>query len=113
MFDLKQPCNDCPFRLGQGENFRLHEDRVINILESDTWFQCHKTVEYDDEGEAIPGVAGAQHCYGAMAIRMAEDNPNQMMRIAGRLGQVDLDSISTEHTYTCLDEVFDAHRGRD
>lgn len=112
MFDLKKPCSNCPFRIGQGELYRLHEERLLEILEGDSWFQCHQTVEYDEDGEGIPGAGGAQHCYGAAVIRMNEGHPNQLMQVAGRIGAIDLDTITSDDVYSCIDDVLEVHAGR-
>jgi hypothetical protein len=64
MFDLKRPCNNCPFRIGQGECFRLSAERLREIKQG-TAFQCHKTVAYGEDWEGRPGVR-PQHCAGLM-----------------------------------------------
>ena len=53
-------------------------------------FTCHETTVPDesDEGEMKDG-PNAQHCGGALIILEKLERPNQMMRIAERLGFYD------------------------
>lgn len=93
-FDLKAPCRDCPFRTDIV--FYLTEGRVREIcrhlIDFDGTFTCHKTTQHDEDGEYIP-LATEQHCYGAMVFLMKKEKPNQLMRIAERVGMIDLDEI--------------------
>jgi hypothetical protein len=81
-FDLKTPCIDCPFIKGSRTNVTLAEGRIEEIvddLRKDKSFTCHKTLEKPKE----------QHCAGALIFLEKENRPNQMMRIAERLGMYD------------------------
>jgi hypothetical protein len=79
-FNLARPCKGCPFRV-DGEPVLLSAERRDDIaasLERDEWFTCHAT--HEDEG------AVAQ-CAGATMLQMrAYGRPNQLVRVAGRLG---------------------------
>lgn len=101
MFRLMKPCAKCPFR----SDIRpyLTVGRVEEIQESlvdrDETFPCHNTVNYDtdvfnEEGEEIPSTVGSQHCAGAAILLMKEGRPNQMMRIAMRLGMLDTSKLA-------------------
>ncbi|MFS0815372.1 hypothetical protein ABC382_00190 [Lysinibacillus sp. 1P01SD] len=86
-FDLRKPCQDCPFVKGSSTNISLAEGRIKGIIDDityeDTSFTCHKTLGYD--GKKVP----QQHCAGAMIYLErigAEGRPNQIMRIAERMG---------------------------
>ena len=86
-FALKRPCGDCPFRTDR--NPFLSEDRARDIadaLHADASFHCHKTLELDSEEGELEVTAASKHCAGAMIVLEHEDRPNQMMRIAERLG---------------------------
>jgi hypothetical protein len=86
-FDMTEPCPQCPFR----SDIRafLTRARAQEIADSITRhqqpFPCHKTVLYDDDGEACPS-SDEQHCAGALVLLERINRPNQMMRIAERLG---------------------------
>lgn len=83
-FDLKTPCKDCPFIKGSATNTTLAEGRLDEIVEDISYgahFICHKTLELPSNDQ--------QHCAGALIYLERDDNPNQMMRIAERLGMYD------------------------
>lgn len=95
-FKLRKPCANCPFRTDRP--FYLHRDRAAEIaqaLQGGSTFTCHKTTidapeaDWDDAGgDRIDG-PNAQMCAGALVVMEREDAPNQMMRIAERLGMYD------------------------
>lgn len=96
-FDLKKPCKDCPFVVGSSTNITLAEGRIKEIVHSitdeDSSFPCHKTLGYD--GKKVP----KQHCAGATIFleRIGEHGrPNQMLRIAERLGLYDRSKIELD-----------------
>lgn len=89
-YDLTKPCKDCPFR--KDIRAYLNPERAQEICESiiddQQTFSCHKFNGFDDDGVTIEGER-AQHCAGAMIFLEKIDRPNQMMRIAERLGMYD------------------------
>lgn len=91
MFDLKKPCKDCPF-IKDGTMIRsLGEGRMDEIKESllnDLSFPCHKTVDYEHGSREKE-----QHCAGAMIWLYKQDRPNQIMRIAERLGHLSCEQL--------------------
>lgn len=109
MFDLKQPCVNCPFRKGQGERFLLSPARLDEIFNAPA-FQCHKTVDYgasEDDGRAGDH---PQQCAGLMAVLYRAQIPNQIMQVAERLGHLDLTQIDPKNeAYSSLDEALSAH----
>lgn len=92
-FDLKKPCDNCPFR--SDRVFYLHEERVEEILhgmiEEQRTVTCHKTIDYSKEDESGEHIAQPddQHCAGALILLEKINRPNQMMRIAERCGFYD------------------------
>ena len=90
-FDLKKPCEDCPFR-NDKEHQRgwLGEDRASEIERSLSrhTFPCHKTTKHDDDGN-YQQRPKEQHCAGALIMLEHMEQPSQMMRIAERLGMYD------------------------
>lgn len=95
-FDLTRPCAACPFRtdidfyLSPGRVHAIYRD----ITDGDASFSCHKTTEFDDgEYRRRPD---EQHCAGAMVMLMRMDMPNQIMRIAMRIGMFDPDALDMD-----------------
>lgn len=88
-FDLVRPCKDCPFR--SDIPGYLSAARVREIVDAITrqqgTFTCHKTNKFED-GETIE-TRDSQHCAGALIFLERLGRPNQMMRIAERLGGYD------------------------
>lgn len=107
MFDLKRPCVNCPFRIGQGSLFQLHPARLDDI-EAAPAFQCHKTVNYSGEGD-LSGDR-PQQCAGLMAVLHRSDRHNQIMQVAERLGALDPEAIDPERqAYACWEDALAAH----
>lgn len=55
-------CSDCPFA-SSGPGLHLRRSLgcgrwqgILQSLRADGHFKCHKTTEFDDEGEAIPSI---------------------------------------------------------
>lgn len=113
MFDLKRPCINCPFRKGQGSKFRLRGERLAEICNSPS-FQCHKTVVYgeaDDGEESHSPGAKPQHCAGLAAVLHRMNWPNQIMRIAERIGSLDCATLDPDNeAYATWAEVLRAHK---
>jgi hypothetical protein len=88
-FNLKKPCNHCPFRSDISPFLKRQRAAEISnaLVNMDESFPCHKTVNYDNDEPLVP--AKAEHCAGALIMLEHMDNPNQMMRIAERLGIYD------------------------
>lgn len=90
-FDLKTPCKDCPFIVGSSTNITLAEGRLDGIVEdirADQTFTCHKSLELPADKQ--------QHCAGALIFLEREENPNQMMRIAERIGVYDYRKLNMD-----------------
>lgn len=105
MFNLKQPCNDCPFRKGNSVAF-LTRERLESIFDAPA-FQCHKTVDYS--GEDREGRAGdkPQQCAGLMAVLHRSGKPNQIMQVAERLGHLDPTTLDPKNeAYASLEDVL-------
>ncbi|WP_121616827.1 hypothetical protein [Virgibacillus halodenitrificans] len=90
-FDLKTPCKDCPFIKGSSTNITLAEGRIEEIVDDirdGMTFTCHKTLEKPKREQ--------QHCGGALIFLEKESRPNQMMRIAERIGVYDHRKLNME-----------------
>lgn len=88
---VKEMCDNCPFaKSGKGLALRksLMPGRWREIqgsLRQGGVFECHKTVDYDDEdGEGITG--SGLFCAGALEWLDEKFISNQYVRIAERLG---------------------------
>jgi hypothetical protein len=112
MFDLKRPCNNCPFVRGNGELFGLHPERILEIVNGPA-FQCHKTVDYTHHDDPILRQGQSpQQCAGLMSLLRKIGRPNQIMRVAEYFG-VNLNHLYDGNTYDNLQEVLDAHTGNE
>ncbi len=110
MFDLVRPCVTCPFRRGQGSRFRLRPERLDDIYRAPS-FQCHKTADYDEDGEGRAGDR-PQQCAGLMAVLNRENAPNQIMQVAQRLGALDPSRLDPGSVaYANWADVLAAHKG--
>lgn len=84
-YGLTTPCANCPFRTDVRPY--ITAARAREILSSEGEFHCHKTLDYSDgEGRERKGT---QVCAGFLICLEYEGRPNQMMRIAGRIGMYD------------------------
>lgn len=100
-YDMTIPCDNCPFRKEGG--IPLHESRVHEIVNADGEFPCHKTVDYDDEGDGV-ATAKSKVCAGFLIFLEKQDRPNQMMRISERLRIYDPAKFRDQPV---CDEIFD------
>lgn len=106
-FDLKKPCDNCPF-LREG-GIRLTVPRVRDIAEGmldsqGVTFPCHKTTVDDGEGDLKEG-PNSRHCAGALIFAEKNGNATQMMRVMERLHAYDAASLMADRSTVAL--VFD------
>jgi len=85
--NLNSPCKNCPFSKGEGAVI-LARERLEEIINHDTVFSCHKTVEYGDDecggdGRVTPRSSA---CAGFLGFMMKSKGPNQLMQIGFRFG---------------------------
>lgn len=102
-YDLKKPCDNCPFRRGK-KAIKLTEGRLYELTDlmlnpGGGEFVCHKTTVNDD-GERVGGI-NEQHCAGALIFAYKNDNATQMMRIAERFGGLNPDNLED------WDDIYD------
>lgn len=90
-FDLTRPCADCPF-------LKVHERaysmKRLKEFASAGMFPCHKTAECQENEEdgtstGYRATQESQACAGMLIFNERRGQPNQMMRIAERLGLYD------------------------
>lgn len=120
-FDLKRPCDNCPFlRVG---GVRLLPDRVREIAEGmldsqGTTFACHKTTVdgEDEEGNGDRVVTPeSKHCAGALIFAEKNRTATQAMRIMERLRMYDAaalmkDEVMTSKVFDDVDEMVRVNR---
>ena len=99
-FELKKPCEHCPFRTDL-EPYLSGTERAQEIVEGldRGVFPCHKTVDHEaqaaidewDDGHEPEYMMDEnnQFCAGALIMLEKCERPGQMMRIAERLGSYD------------------------
>lgn len=89
-YDLKNPCDLCPFRNDAG---RLHVHPSVLKGFTRGEFCCHKTGASNDHGSIEP-TEKSQHCAGALIFLEKINRPHQMMRICERLGLYDRSKLN-------------------
>lgn len=108
MFDLKRPCNNCPFRKGVGEAFMLPRKRLEEIRDGDG-FQCHKTIDYGSFDNAGRSGDRPQQCAGWMALH-AETLAPAIMQLAARMRVLDVTELDPDGVaYPDWPAAFVAH----
>ena len=115
-YGLITPCANCPFRTDVKPYITVA--RVREILTSEGEFHCHKTIEVgehiDEEDETWGEVVNdknAQVCAGFLICLEHDETPNQMMRIAERLGMYDARKLKMDApVYHGVDAAIRAHR---
>ena len=85
-----EPCADCPFL--NGTEHAYTDGRLMQFASGA--FPCHKTAKLEDGGFAA--TRASVHCAGALIYLEKRDMPNQMMRIAERLGMYDRTQLNME-----------------
>lgn len=114
-FDLKRPCAKCPFRTDVRPylSYGRAEEILVGITAQDATFACHETTQHDDEGDHIPS-SKEQHCAGALILLEKTNQPNQIMRIAERLGLYDRRRLHMDApVYDCDDDMLEAFEAED
>lgn len=117
-FDLKKPCDDCPF-LREG-GIRLRRERVEDIaggmLDSQgITFACHKTTVDSSDGEGdLVATQKSRHCAGALIFAEKNNTATQMMRIMERLRGYDARALMADRgtvarVFDNLDEMLAAN----
>lgn len=109
-YNLKRPCPNCPFR-NDREPYITGEraEEIAYSLWGGAEFPCHKTTHHDDDGDYMPS-KDEQFCAGALIVQELSDGPNQMMRIAERLGMYDPRELDmAAPVYECLEDFIEAH----
>jgi hypothetical protein len=100
LFAIKKPCKDCPFLDEPDMRHSLAEGRIesiIEALEDDKPFHCHKTVNYSysyDEENAAAMVADASYCAGSLLYMEKTGNRPIHMRLGIAFGLYDPKALS-------------------
>lgn len=96
-FKLRRPCAKCPFRTDvPGYLRRARAREIAESLANGATFPCHETTVYDDEDETLVSGPDSQFCAGALIAMEREDAPNQMMRVAERIGVYDREKMDMD-----------------
>lgn len=82
-YNMKEPCDACPFLIGSGFNYRSLTEHARGE------FGCHKACNLDDESGTYEPHRKTPHCAGALIFLEKQNAPHQMMRISERLGMYD------------------------
>jgi hypothetical protein len=99
-YTMRKPCKNCPFRTDiEGYLSRARAREIANGLLSGGTFSCHKTNDFEDNDEGWTDTVetpDSQHCGGALIFLEKQEQPNQMMRIAERLGLYDMRKLDMD-----------------
>lgn len=110
IYTLRAPCSNCPFR-SDITPFLTEEraEEIADSLEGGATFYCHKTLDYDDmEGEVT---SRSRACAGSMITMERDGQPNQIMRIAERIGMYDPTRLEMDSpVFDSLQEWKEAQR---
>lgn len=91
-YTMTTPCNACPFTEKMKKGFTLK--RLMEFTSGE--FPCHKTADLDEEEGEFHAGKKSVHCAGALIFLEKRNAPNQMMRIAERLGMYDHKKLDME-----------------
>lgn len=86
-FGLKAPCADCPFR--KDKRFELGSRRRAEELAQvarSGGFDCHKTVDWEEDGPGQVKRNGTQKCAGATITAVKGGELPFLIRVALQLG---------------------------
>lgn len=128
MFNLKRPCDSCPFRKVGG--IRLDERRArevagyfVNVENARPWtgatFPCHNTVVDVDEDDETPDARSLRGdwelCAGGVILgRKLGGTQAQIVQLAERLGCLKPDDLKdADQVVDSLDELFGLSFRRD
>lgn len=111
-FDLKRPCPKCPFRHGMGYLNGPRAEEIARSITGGATFACHQTTVLDSNDDLTEG-PNSQMCAGAMIALMRDERPNQIMRIAERLGVLDIDGLDMDADVGNLTEFVMQHAGEE
>lgn len=96
-YDQTKPCKTCPFR--RSTSFEFPYQRAHEIVYNDGGFSCHKTTTEKGRGNSHKN---AQACAGRLIVLEKSEMPDQMMRIAERIGLYDRTKLKMDDP-----DVFD------
>lgn len=108
-FDLKTPCNQCPFRRDCPPRWLGHKRaaQIAGSLDEGKTFTCHKT------GRA-PGRSDEQHCAGALIVlKKAQGGFSGNISLAIALGLFDYRALDLDAPVFNTFEEFIRHHERD
>jgi hypothetical protein len=86
-YTLVRPCDNCPFSRTSLLGKATSEQRLAEFAAGS--FACHKTATLDEESDEYRPTEDSAHCAGALIYWEKRGKPNQMMRVARRLGLYD------------------------
>ena len=106
MFDLKKPCNDCPFRVSNAVNYGLSPARLDEIMKGPA-FECHKTSGLVGEKKA------PQQCAGLIALLDSESLHNTITHVAMAFIGYSPRSVDKTDTFNTIDDCIAAHNPKE
>ncbi len=103
-FNVKSPCNNCPFRTDNPISLRHGRMKGIlnDVLRKDKTFSCHKTTHGEKRETS--------HCAGALIVHEKSGKPNMLIRFAHQLGLYDPANLNMSAPVGVESEILDAHK---
>jgi hypothetical protein len=93
-YTMTTPCAECPFLKSMARGFTI---KRLREFADEGAFPCHKACDADDDsGEFVARDDNTPACAGALIFNEKRNRPNQMMRIAERLGMYDRTKLNME-----------------
>lgn len=98
---IKQPCQHCPFRVDVKPFLRPERGEELAYAASNPYsnFPCHKTLEYDDDGENYAGHKQKQ-CAGFLTLMHHEN---------GSCGYEGEGFVPADNCYQSVDDMVEAY----
>ena len=114
-YALRRPCENCPFRTDIPGYLRPERAREIaESIACGAEFPCHKTTVPDPDDDSLNvGAEHSQMCAGAMILMEHEQAPNQMLRVAERIGLYDAGKLDMDAPVARSFVEFIRHHGGD
>jgi hypothetical protein len=112
-FNIKKPCDHCPFRTDRPGYLRKGRAQQIGIMlthDDMSWFPCHETTGVKDLQRIEKG--DQSHCAGAMIMLWRMRMPNVAMRLALAFGKISVQNLDCKVSVASSTDEFVGHHAK-